>query len=95
MIGISEDDPNREEKLQKRREKMKAKLEEAKEFRWNSKDDEDFEKMSEEFINDTIAGLEKDILVEFKNGETTTDQRSKRSRSTIGNRKRAYQQRKG
>ena len=32
MIGIAEDDPNREEKLQRRREKMKAKLEKAKEI---------------------------------------------------------------
>ena len=45
---------------------MKAKLEQAKEFLWTSKGDVDFEKKSEEFIDETIEKLEKDILVEFK-----------------------------
>ena len=44
---------------------MKAKLEEAREFSWNSKDDEDFKKKSEETIDETIEKLEKDVLVEL------------------------------
>jgi hypothetical protein len=44
---------------------MKERLEEAKEHLWKIKDDEDFEGKSEEFINETIAGLEKEVGVEF------------------------------
>ena len=44
---------------------MKEQLEEAKEYLWKIKDDEDFARKSETFINETIAGLEKEVGVEF------------------------------
>jgi hypothetical protein len=44
---------------------MKEKLEEAKEHLWEIKDDRHFEKKSEEFINQTIDGLEKEVAVEL------------------------------
>ena len=65
MNKIPENDPKREEKLQKRREKMMEKLEEAKNHLWKIKDDKDFEKKSEDFINETIEGLENESAVEF------------------------------
>ena len=47
MNRIQENDPKREEKLQKRREMMMEKLEEAKDYLWKIKDDKDFENKSE------------------------------------------------
>ena len=45
----------REEKLQKRREKILEKLEETKKHLWNISDDHDFEKKSQALIHETIA----------------------------------------
>ena len=59
------DDTRREEKLERRNQKLKEQLEFAKEFLWTIKDDEDFEKKSETFINETIAKLEKGFCTDF------------------------------
>jgi hypothetical protein len=61
----TEDDTRREEKLKKRKQKLKEQLEEAKEYLWTIKDDEDFEKKSETFIDETIAKLEKGFCTDF------------------------------
>ena len=59
------DDTRREEKLERRKQKLKEQLEYAKEYLWTIKDDEDFEKKSETFINETIAKLEKGFCTDF------------------------------
>jgi hypothetical protein len=61
----TEDDTRGEEKLERRKQKLKEQLEEAKEHLWTIKNDEDSEKKSETFINETIAKLEKGFCTDF------------------------------
>jgi hypothetical protein len=62
---VTIDDTRREEKLERRKRKLQEQLEEAKEYLWKIKDDEDFERKSEIFINETISRLEKGFCTEF------------------------------
>jgi len=62
---VNEDDPRREEKVERTKQKLNEQLEEAKEYLWKIKDDEDFEKKSETFIKETITRLERGVGTEF------------------------------
>ena len=77
--GIQQEDPRLEEKLKEIHEKMRETLEETQEFLWKRKDDKDFEKKSEDFIDYTIANLEKDLVVEF--GKFLDQPREKRQQT--------------
>jgi hypothetical protein len=59
------DDTRRDEKLEKRRMKMREELEEAKEQLWNHRNDEDFEERSKWIIDRTIKKIKDDIEKDY------------------------------
>ena len=59
------DETRRDEKLEKRRLKMREELEEAKEQLWNHRNDEDFEDRSQWIIDRTIRKMKDDAQKEY------------------------------
>ena len=59
------DETRRDEKLEKRRMKMREELEEAKEQLWNHRNDDDFEERSQRIIDRTIKKMKDDAQKEY------------------------------
>jgi hypothetical protein len=62
---IEEDDPKREEKLERRRQKMRGQPEEAKNQIWNIRDEKRFEDKSRWIIDRTLKKIEQEIETDY------------------------------
>ena len=62
---FNDDDPKRDEKLERRRQKMKEQLEEAKNQLWNIRNEKRFEEKSQWITDRTLKRIEQEIETDY------------------------------